>query len=845
MSKVRGGQVFVEIGADPKKFFAALTKLNGQIGKLGASMQNVGAKMTAIGVGLGVPIGLAVRQFAAFDDAIRATAAVSQASGRELQTLNDTARELGATTSFTAIQVANLMTELGRAGFKPDEINAMTGAVLDLARATGTDAALSAGIMAATLRQFGLGATEAARAADVLTKTANSTFNTVEGLGESLKYAGPVAKSLGLSLEDTTAILGVLGNVGIQGSEAGTALRRLGVISAASGDKLKQLFNVDNTDAAGNLKPLVQILDEINTATASMPVAERTKRMAEAFGLLGITSANVLSSTAGGVTALAAELRNAEGTAAKAAKEMDAGLGGAFRIAISAIEGTALALGDALAPSLIAALNGVIDVATGLTTFVKANQELIVSVAKGIALFTAVGGSLIGLGATLKLVSFSMGGLLSTFSGVAAAVGFLLSPIGLLVVGLGAVAAFGPKIAASMQGMFGGVGAMVESASAAIGGGFNAAVSDGMIVLGDLANTASVTFEGIYAAIAEGDLAGAMDVLWAGLYAGWLRGVEAIMGAVDPWVSAFQNVFTDLGHYLYIVWDTLWTDIAGLTRTMGAMIYGAFESLVNPILQRWDDLTTALKTEWINLKALFTASGSARQKLADEKKKLQEDAAARRKARESGTGVAARMAEAATTNAEEEAKRKERQAAIYQSADDIKAGREAENQRRADARRADTQAAEGSLAGLSRGKREASARGQQFSELLKQIKAASTQSALDDAMGEANALIENGRVTAAQASALESAMLAAQDKIAAAEKAAGASGGSSPSQQIAAGAGAAGADAATSKAEVAGTFSSVNLGGMGFGSSLGERQLKALETIADNTSGLHESLVAE
>jgi ABC-type arginine transport system permease subunit len=199
MSKVRGGQVFVEIGADSKRFFKALSDVQKGIGKIGSSMRALGSRMAAIGAGIALPVGLAVRQFAAFDDAIRATAAVSQASGTELQKLNDKARELGATTSFTAIQVANLMTELGRAGFKPDEINNMTAAVLDLARATGTDAALSAGIMAATLRQFGMGATEATRAADVLTETANATFTSVEGLGESLKYAGPVAKSLGLS----------------------------------------------------------------------------------------------------------------------------------------------------------------------------------------------------------------------------------------------------------------------------------------------------------------------------------------------------------------------------------------------------------------------------------------------------------------------------------------------------------------------------------------------------------------------------------------------------------------------------------------------------------------------
>jgi len=586
----------------------------------------------------------------------------------------------------------------------------------------------------------------------------------------------------------------------------------------------------------------VQILDEINDATANMPVAERTKRMAEAFGLLGITSANVLSSTAGGVTALAAQLQNAEGTAAKAAKEMDAGLGGALRIALSAIEGTALAIGDALAPSLISLVRTIEGVATGLTTFVKANQEMIVQAAKGVAIFSGVGVALIGVGMSLQVVSTALGGFGAAFGAITTLATLFLNPIGLLVVGLGALAAFGPKVAASMQGMFGGVGGMVESVSASIGGAFQGAVAGAMTVLGDLATTASVTFSGIYAAIAEGDLSGAMDVLWAGLYAGWLRGVESLMNAVDPWISTFQNIFTDLGHYIYIAWDLMWTDIAALTRTMGAAIYGAFESLVNPILQRWDDLTTALKTEWINLKALFTVSDSARQKLADEKTKLKEDAAARKKARESGTGVAARMAEAAATNAEEEQRRRERKAAIYQSAEDITGGREAENERRKRQRRSATEAAEGAVAAKGRGKRETQARNQQFTDLLKQIEGAKSISALRDLYDEFDTLSQNGRLTSAQSATLETALEDAQERV---SKAGVGGAGSSPSEKAAAGAGAAGVDAAQSKAEIAGTFSSTNLGGMGFGSSLAERQLKALETIASNTSNMEGPAYAQ
>jgi TP901 family phage tail tape measure protein len=432
---IRMGKVFVEIGADSAKFFAEVNRINKRIGQIGASMSKFGTQMMGMGALIGAPVGLAVRQFAKFDDAIRATAAVTGSLGPQgaaaFAMLNDKARELGATTSFTAVEVANLMTELGRAGFKPDEINAMTGAVLDLARATGTDATRSAGIMAATLRQFGLGAEEAARAADVLTYTANNTFNTVDSLGESLKYAGPVAKSLGMSLEDTAAILGVLGNVGIQGSEAGTALRRLSVISAGTGEKLNKLFGIDNMDAAGNLKPLVQILDEINTATTSMPVAERTAKMAQAFGLLGITSANVLSQTAGGVRNLRAGLDTAAGTANNTAKAMDAGLGGALRIMLSAVEGTALAIGDALAPSLMKAVNFMERASTAATAFVKANSDVVLSVAAGVFGFTALGGAIFVAGKALAFLSGVVGVLLSPFGALVAAIGVVAIQSGL------------------------------------------------------------------------------------------------------------------------------------------------------------------------------------------------------------------------------------------------------------------------------------------------------------------------------------------------------------------------------------------------------------------------------
>jgi len=97
------GRAFVEIGADPKKLFSALNKINAQIGKVGRSMTSIGTKLSAVGASIAAPLALATRTFATFDDAIRATAAVTGATGAALQSLNDTARKLGETTSFTAV----------------------------------------------------------------------------------------------------------------------------------------------------------------------------------------------------------------------------------------------------------------------------------------------------------------------------------------------------------------------------------------------------------------------------------------------------------------------------------------------------------------------------------------------------------------------------------------------------------------------------------------------------------------------------------------------------------------------------------------------------------------------
>jgi TP901 family phage tail tape measure protein len=526
----------VEFFLEDNPLKRGLTVAERRLRQFGARVQNIGRTAFAAGFGGLAATALPVAQLIAFDDAIRMTGAVSQATGADLERLRNTALELGRTTSFTAVQVAQLMGELGKAGFNVDEIDQMTAAVLNLSRASGTDAVMSAGIMAATLRQFSLGAEHATRVSDVMTLAANATFNSVEQLGEALSYAGPVAADLGMSLEDTVAILGTLGNVGIQGSNAGTALRRLGTITAAEADKMRQLFGVEFLDAGKNLRPLVQVMGELAAATNDLPAGERIAKMNEAFGLLGITGATVMASTAADTERLATALRDAGGTAQKTAADMDAGPGGVWRRFTSAIEGAAIAIGTSLAPTLEKFGTYITDITGKVTEWIAKNGELIVYALKTTAAVFAAGVALIGVAKILSALSVvasvagaAVGAITTVFSLTTGAVGLLGSALTLML---------NPWIA-------------IPTVLAAAG----VAIAATNINLHEMANTLLTTFTPAFNQVVEmikaGDLQGALELA-----------MESAWAAIRMGLIKMRQGMNETGITIREIWTQLWSSIS-------------------------------------------------------------------------------------------------------------------------------------------------------------------------------------------------------------------------------------------------------------------------------------------
>lgn len=451
----------------------------------------------------------------------------------------------------------------------------------------------------------------------------------------------------------------------------------------------------------------------------------------------------------------------------------------------------------------------------------------------GLATFAA--GAAAAFGGYLAGAARVVAGSVASAAAVAAAWIAPAAPIlaiGAAIAGAGAlVYTFGGQIKSALAP----VGTLVGQAAAALGTGFNQAVADGAVVMGDLYNTATTTFGGIYEAIAAGDLSGAMDILWAGLVAGWLRGVEAIMSYVDPWITAVQNVFTDLGTNVAIIWDQMWTTLA--TTQIGATIIGVFDNIANTVMATFDWLVGNVQKAWIRVQGFITGAKDTEERI----KAIDNENAMRAEQRaQSRPGIEGRQRAAREQGDQMLAEAEQRQGAMASNAEQIKADREKENQRRADERRAATMAAEENLGAASRAGRENRAQREQAAELGQNIGAAQTMDELHDLAAQLHALNAAGRLT-------EEEFLRMQEQLGVkAEEIAGRESEQRAAERSATeGAEAAGRDAMKSKAEVVGTFSAAAASGMGFGSTLQERIAKASEETAKNTRGMTKPKVAE
>lgn len=332
----------------------------GKVFKL-ANLATVGGSILALGRTMTNAIQAPIQEYIEFDDTMRMVAQRSQATAGDLMVLRDTAMDLGRRTSFTAQQVAGAMRNMATAGFAPHQIDMMTGSILNLARATGTDLPEAAKVASVLMRQFKLDASDMAHITDVITHASNNSMLTVEKMGTAFAKFGPVASELGVSLEEAAAGAMLLANTGAEASTIGTGLRRILTTNAAKVKELDALFGGESfADEKGRFKGLIRSFEIIDRQISGLTDVERAEKLNKAFSLLGITAA---TSMARGTKEMLAEYEkmrdSVEGIAAKGAEFLDEGLGGGFRRMISAWEGLKLSIVEAVEGPLAEVFNNI------------------------------------------------------------------------------------------------------------------------------------------------------------------------------------------------------------------------------------------------------------------------------------------------------------------------------------------------------------------------------------------------------------------------------------------------------------------------------------------------------
>lgn len=303
----------------------------------------------------GAAMAAPIRSAMNFEAAMSRVGAVSRANDEQLKQLTSTARELGATTEWSASQAAEGMQFLSMAGFSVDEtISAMPG-MLNLASAAGTDLGRTADITSNILRQFDMQAGESGRLGDVLTNAFTSSNTTLESLGLTMSYVGPVAAKAGASIESVAAMAGKLGDAGIQGEKAGTALRamfsRLQDPPKEAGAILQNL-GVSIADANGDMRSMSDILGEMDSAMAGMGSVARSEILSTVFGLESLSAAHVLmADAASGALDEYEEALHESGTSARVAAQQNDNARGMVKQLGSALESLAITVGNILLPA--------------------------------------------------------------------------------------------------------------------------------------------------------------------------------------------------------------------------------------------------------------------------------------------------------------------------------------------------------------------------------------------------------------------------------------------------------------------------------------------------------------
>lgn len=521
-------------------------------GTVGKALTGIGKKAT---IGMSIPLVAgfkkAVSTGVEFDGQMQRVKAISGATGNQFDSLRKQAIDLGAQTIFTARDVGTAQEMFASQGYSvQDMLKAMPG-VMDLAAVSGKDMGLAAEAAGAAIRQFGLDTKDTAHIADVYAKTAADTNAETRDLATAMSYAGPVAGNLGVSVEQTAAAIGIMSNAGIKGSKAGmtlrTALTRLASPTEQARDLMKKL-GFSAFDSQGQMKPMGQIVRELQTSFSGLSQEQKQQALDTIFGKNAMSGMlSLINSAPGEFDALTQSLTESDGAASKMADTINAGLPGAIEEMKGALETAGITIKDILEDRLESAANTIANLARKFIELPEPIQGMIVNIGLAAAAF---GPLMLVFGALGKAIS----GAITSFGDF---------KTGLSMVGQGASLASAST--GGFSGVLGGLAGKIAGAAGAMAPWLLAlaAVAIALKLAWEHSETFRDTVGNVFNEISTA----------AGEFGGILKeAFGQLKEAFAPVLDALKELGRVIGESLGPVFSTV-------AQTIGAVVVGAFKLL--------------------------------------------------------------------------------------------------------------------------------------------------------------------------------------------------------------------------------------------------------------------------
>ena len=634
-----------------------------KMGVLGETLQSAGDKISGVGQKL-LPVTagvtalgtIAVKTGADFDSAMSKVAAVSGATGSEMDALREKAREMGSKTKFSASEAAEAMNYMAMAGWKTNDMLSGIEGIMNLAAASGEDLATTSDIVTDALTAFGLSASDSGHFADILAAASSNANTNVSMMGETFKYAAPVLGSLGYSAEDSAIAIGLMANAGIKSSQAGTALRsaitNLAKPTGTVASAMEQ-YGISLTDSSGKMYSLRELMEQLRQKLGGLSEAEQAQVAASLFGKEAMSG---MLAIINGSPADFEKLSNAidtcsdtvdgyNGTTEKMAAVMQDNLAGQVTILKSQLEELAISFSDILMPTIRSIVSRIQELVDKLNQLDPQTKETIAKIALVAA---ALGPMLVVLGKTISSVGtvFSaVSKLPALFSAVQSGIGAITGALGVSLGPLLAIiAAVATLVAAfvhlwktndefksniiaiweQIKSTFTGLTQGITDRLNALGFDFESFTDVLKAAWDGLCNLLAPIFEGVFQNISNifsgfaDILLNSLDVL-IGLFTGdWEQCWDGIKGIFTSiWnfvVNSFRNIMNTLKGIANVVlgwfgtsWNEVWTSIKTFFVDTWNSIASFFTGIVIGIRDFFVNIWTGIYTFFSNIfNAIYT-----------------------------------------------------------------------------------------------------------------------------------------------------------------------------------------------------------------------------------------------